>query len=341
MNKITFLFGAGASCNALPIVKEIPERLKALIDILNSTTLMLDDNKTFEGLGSVSPKSKRAYQLELIEDLKWLLNESQRHSSVDTLAKKLTIRRQFDKLERLKNVLSVFFIFEQAQKPPDERYDTFYASIIDSSGTLPENIRIISWNYDYQFELGYSEYSGKKDIAENQTRLNVKQNLGVQFNLNQGFCIYKLNGSTEVFAPQRYRQFSYTDEIVTTIDKNFVEVIVRNFAGVINSKDVKSTLSFAWESINDFNSGSKFINSIVEDIKESIALVVIGYSFPFFNREIDRKIIGGMTHLRKVYFQSPEADLLIDRFKAIRGDMSNGDLIRVSDVKQFLLPNEL
>jgi len=206
---------------------------------------------------------------------------------------------------------------------------------------LPENIRIISWNYDYQFELAYSEYSGKNDVGENQTRLNVKQKTVDLNRFYKGFSIYKLNGSTEVFAPKSYRRFFYTDEIVTTISKKFVEVVVRNFAGTINAKNVESTLSFAWESDNEFSDGGSFTNSVIEDVKDSIALIVIGYSFPFFNREIDRKIIGGMSQLRRVYFQSPEADSLIERFNAIKDEVKNIELVPMADVEQFLLPNEL
>ena len=340
MDKITFLFGAGASCNALPIVKKIPERLKALIDALGSTALSLPNNRTYEDLKIDSPKSQREYQLEMIEDLKWLLAESQRHSSVDTLAKKLTIRRQFADLERLKVALSVFFIFEQAQNKPDNRYDSFYASIINSEGAFPENLRIISWNYDYQFELSYAEYSGQKKIYDNARQLNVIQKMGVRMGFNQGFRIYKLNGTTELFTPQLYRQFSYVEEFSSEVDNRFVEKVVRGFATATNSKNLSSTLSFAWESGLQFKENDDFINSIVEDIKDSVVLVVIGYSFPFFNREIDRKIINSMA-LRKVYFQSPEANSLKERFKAIRFDMVDSDLILVKDVKQFLLPNEL
>lgn len=333
------MFGAGASKNALPIVKEIPERIKNLIEVLNSTVLFLDENAKFD-VGN-SSKSKREYQLQLIDDLNWLLTESGRHSSVDTFAKKLTIRRRFNELEKLKRVLSIFFIFEQAQKPPDDRYDTFYASIINSSGRLPENIRIISWNYDYQFELAYSEYSGLTNIGKNQERLNVKQKTGVLIGHNQGFGIYKLNGTTEVFASQQYRQFAYVDEISVKIDMEFVETIIRNFAAIINSKNLKSTISFAWEPEEFPGVGKSFIDSVIDDLKDSIALVVIGYSFPFFNREIDRKILGSMTQLRKVYFQSPEADSLKQRFKAIRFDVRSDDLVGMTDVKQFLLPDEL
>ena len=42
MSKITFLFGAGASRNCLPIVSEIPNRLYNLIDILKKDELQLE-----------------------------------------------------------------------------------------------------------------------------------------------------------------------------------------------------------------------------------------------------------------------------------------------------------
>ena len=48
-------------------------------------------------------------------------------------------------------------------------------------------------------------------------------------------------------------------------------------------------LTFAWESQNH----QRFSNSLElskEIIKGSEILVVIGYSFPFFNREIDKEI---------------------------------------------------
>ncbi len=47
MNKITYLYGAGASRNALPICEEIPDRINNLINVLNSTDLLLDDKSPF------------------------------------------------------------------------------------------------------------------------------------------------------------------------------------------------------------------------------------------------------------------------------------------------------
>jgi len=70
-------------------------------------------------------------------------------------------------------------------------------------------------------------------------------------------------------------------------------------------------------------------------------LIVIGYSFPFFNREIDRKIIGNMEELEKVYFQAPDAETIKERFQAIRDDIDEKLLVTKKDIGQFLIPNEL
>jgi len=339
MDKITFLFGAGASANALPIVSEIPDRLKFLIDKLDSSILQLDEKTTFDGLDTLEPKSKKEYQLMLIGDLFWILEESKRHSSIDTFAKKLTIKHMYSELERLKIALSIFFIFEQTQKLVDNRYDTFFASIIDNSHTFPENIRILSWNYDYQFELAYSEYSGKKNISENQTKLNIHQKKGMNLAYNHGFRIYKLNGTTEIFSQNYYRQYNFIDEICSEITLKTIEDIVRNYAAIITSKNLQSTLSFAWEP--EEKVGKSFLESTIDDVKDTIALVVIGYSFPFFNREVDRRIIGAMNQLKRVYFQAPDAEVLKERFLAIKDDTKNIELVLKKDVGQFLLPNEL
>jgi hypothetical protein len=161
MKIITFLFGAGASKGALPLVSEIPDRLEHLINLLEKDEFKLDSNSTFDQLKLKDSKSKRDYQIELIESLKWLQSESKRHASVDTFAKKLFIKSNYQALKKLKIAISVFFIFEQSINKPDFRYDAFFASLMDDSGDFPENLRILSWNYDYQFELAFSEYSGQ------------------------------------------------------------------------------------------------------------------------------------------------------------------------------------
>ena len=98
-----------------------------------------------------------------------------------------------------------------------------------------------------------------------------------------------------------------------------------------------SSISFAWEEENE---RSGIIQKARQDVSETNILVVIGYSFPFFNRIIDRDIIRGMNKLEKVYFQAPDANDIKERFLAIRDDIAPDKLLTRFDVKQFVFPNE-
>ena len=69
-------------------------------------------------------------------------------------------------------------------------------------------------------------------------------------------------------------------------------------------------------------------------------LVIIGYSFPFFNREYDRKIIEILKNsgLNKVYYQDiiNKGDFLSSQFNIKNDIIENYDR-----VGQFFVPPEL
>lgn len=337
MNKIVYLFGAGASRNALPIVNEIPGRIKNLIALLKRHDLQLSDIDKFDDLAPQIIESKNKYQNEIINKLEWLLKESENHASVDTFAKKLTIKRQSSKVNELKIILSIFFIFEQKLNKPDKRYDSFFASIHNRLYEFPENIRILSWNYDYQFELTYQEYCDQNDILSIQNSLNVNHKYGDN-SKKDSFGIYKLNGTTGLYSDGGWRQYMYVQNLDGEVDIDFIDKVTRNYAAVTYLPNISSNFSFAWEYENPEKS---IVQSAVNASKDATSLVVIGYSFPFFNRDIDRKIIGNMKNLKTVYFQAPDANILIERFKAIKDDISGIELIPKFDLEQFVLPNEL
>jgi len=85
MTKVTYLFVAGASIHALPIVEQIPQRIKELIEFLEKDEFKLDESSTFSSFDN--SKSKREYQLEMIDLLKWMMEKSKNHASIDTLPK--------------------------------------------------------------------------------------------------------------------------------------------------------------------------------------------------------------------------------------------------------------
>ena len=204
MTKVTYLFGAGASAGdrnkksnerlGLPIVDELPGRINELIIEVRNKNLWLTDDK-FQGHPA---KSKKEYQEKLFEDLDWLSKQASNHSSVDTLAKKFFLmgERKAGDLTRLKITLSMFFVLEQARRHVDIRYDTFFASILTKDVyNLPKNIRILSWNYVYQFEKAFSEFCDFEKLSKIQEALNVVSK-GTSSKPPKGFAIVKLNGTT-------------------------------------------------------------------------------------------------------------------------------------------------
>jgi len=336
MKKIVYLFGAGASKGALPIVNEIPQRLLSFIGVLKL------DMKIFEEEAKIKTinKSKKEVYNTLIQDLNWLSVESSKHASIDTFAKKLYIKYQSDELKRLKLSLSVFFIWEQLVNKPDKRYDAFYASIISRGiSTLPTNIKVLSWNYDYQFELSYSEFSDDYDINRNQSLLNIISKYDKHTNPPNSFEIFKINGTTDLNNNDRYQKVSYISNFRGEYTKEVLESLITKYGlARFTENQLFSTLSFSWEGDNEENN---VIDRAIKSTKDAEVLVVIGYSFPFFNREVDRKIINEMVNLKKVYFQAPDAEILMERFEAISNRSSAIKLVPKHDVGQFFLPNEL
>jgi hypothetical protein len=270
------------------------------------------------------------------------MHECRNHASIDTYAKKLFIKREREQLRKLKVTLSVYLVFEQCLKSYDKRYDTFFASILNNSfSSLPKHLKVISWNYDYQIERAYAEYIGDYRVDSVETMLRVQNKFFRPQRIStDDFGICKLNGTANIQQDNSY-SFQFTSTLDASFDLQSIESALRNYSLLLFAKqsDCFPSLSFAWENNNEDE------NSIVSNTKlvtkETNILVVIGYSFPFFNRQIDREIIGNMDKLEKVYFQAPDAQNLVERFESVRPDMDIKKLIPRFDTDQFLLPNEL
>lgn len=330
MAKVTYLFGAGASAEVLPVVDQIPNGLGRLSRDLG---VLLQD------IDCRDPGETNLFK----EDIDWLLAAVKRHSSIDTYAKKLSIARKTNDLNRLKGLLSLYFLYAQAGKPPDKRYDSFFASILKQSAQdLPSSIRIVSWNYDHQFELSYNEFSTIASCVNSRTQLGCISRLANPLVRKDRFAILKLNGNASLYDKvKRLGQWAW-DEIDSYAGNpaDLTELVTLYRGTMKSSKPPRTGISFAWENDGE----DDFMQDCISRICETEILVVIGYSFPFFNREIDTKIIGSMTNLRKVYFQDIIPDKIRQKFISLdlsgtNYNHSNYELI--SNVYQFFLPPEL
>lgn len=338
MSKITYLFGAGASAAALPVVSNFKNRLLDFINTLRKQEYRLPDDKTFDFRNWCPKRSQYGYQKKLLNDLIQVYRGCSKYpnSSPDTFAKKLFLRGEINYYEKLKLMFSLFFVYEQTLNPPDERYVAFFASILHSIHEFPPDMRILSWNYDYQFEYAYSEFSGDLTLERNQAFLNVWSKYS-QNKHPKDFAIYKLNGSAMLLA-ETIRILQDNIDFSQQIDFRFITFLVKWYAIAIDFAEYFSPLAFAWEGMS---SGQDFLTRVAKSVQDTDFLVVIGYSFPSFNREVDRLIINSMKDLRKVYFQDLNPEKLKKQFQAIREDMNEDQLFVNEEVGQFLLPNEL
>lgn len=337
--KVTYLFGAGASKQALPIVNEIPERLDSVISLLKKPEFSLPENERFEEMNL--QMSKKEAQNVLIKDLEWILEKSSKHASIDTFAKKLFIKGQHEELNRLKLAFSVYFVIEHFLNPPDPRYDAFYASILNRGiRDFPSNVRILSWNYDMQFESAFTEYIDNPEVGLGTAVLNIVSKFQYPNLGNDKFNILKLNGSTVLMQFNGRSHYHFFSRFQNSLDIETLSTAVRNYANLrLANGDGFSGMSFAWEKTG--SEENDIILHAKKQTEDTSVLVVIGYSFPYFNREIDRKIIRNMNQLQKVYFQAPDAPNILERFLSVRDDISAENLITRVNTDQFLLPSEL
>jgi hypothetical protein len=336
MPKVTYLFGAGASAQCLPLVKDIPDRLRFFHGyIINNRRALI---ATFPDLAPCDITEIQGEEM-LLKACEDLAVECAKHASIDTYAKKLFITGKNDEYNSLKAVLSCFFIYEQADKRPDNRYDSFFASILGNHAlNFQGDIRILSWNYDYQFEKAYSIYSGKDSLVDNRSLLGVCYE-GFDFgDKTDRFGIFKING-TAGYKGLLNSHLNKFHGLTPVIGSALIEKLVWYYLAATQcTNKVRTLLSFAWE-----NTSSQVIKSACDEVRNSEALVVIGYSFPFFNRDVDRQVMAALSYFdrAKIYIQDTNAKSIIDKLPSVFPVGRSFPMVPIDTVDQFYLPAEL
>jgi hypothetical protein len=340
MSKITYLFGAGASANVLPVVNNIHSRILELCKFLN--IYHNEQNLNFKAL---------------IKDLHWLekIADPKENTTIDTYAKLLYLQsknqEKNDEYIKLRCVLSYYFILEQL-KPQniDKRYIDFWVSLLNPDyrtvydvnlkDTIPNNITLLSWNYDNQIELSFKEVTGGK-FSKSLTKRFDDPDTFKPTQADDQKIHFQLNGHAGFDTKHSYDLDFYSKQ---KLEDNLSKVVdhhskmpAANLADN-NNYNQYCMLSFAW-----FNFKNLAFNLAQQKTKDTEVLVIIGYSFPYFNRQIDRLLMGAenMPNLRKIYIQCKDDNKIIaDRLQSIR-DTKNIEVIPISDANQFFIPPEL
>jgi hypothetical protein len=378
---ITYLIGAGASAYALPTIKEIDKRLIQFRDFLKDYIYSRKRNLVTNTLPLGAD--------ELLENLNWLIENTNNHFTIDTFARKLfAISSKHHQLRILKLVLSTFFLYEQIRVPeneiqrtsengsqiikqiPDKRYDNMIASLIEdeiNNSNILGNIKIISWNYDSQFEYAYKKFWDIKYLHETHQQLQVipskwiheKEGLK-QIDISK-FSLIHLNGLAgfnSIISKNSATLIDKYNSDITTLDELLYDLIVyyteNNYSLNKDEDNATQYFNYSWETktiSHPFQSHlvQNAINNAARIAEITDILVVIGYSFPLFNRSMDSLLISKMKTLRKVYIQdcNPELikDIMINSFSLLQELTFDGypkiEFILSKNIDQFVLPYEI
>jgi len=344
MANVTYLIGAGASAGkrdgavileGLPCVADIKRR----VEMLTSAFQMATFPQNFDW------KNAKASIIEGMQELKSICSNN---ATIDTYAKKLRLKSDYAGLAYIERLLTFYFVLEQILLLPDSRYDTFLASILEEGMTFPEHIKVISWNYDSQFEIAFNEYEqsfglnvgSKINAKENQKYDIVKINGSARFNKMESLPIMREKLLKKIDASNADHKILESVKVqillgdIVTLYKSFV--FYRNPLRQNNTQ-----LSFAFD---DTNCNDAIYHSIDEIMGKTDVLVIIGYTFPFFNRETDRRILHYLKSNAKIYIQDLSTNIKNVRqsLEAVLTDeQRQAQIVEIERTEQFYLPPEL
>jgi hypothetical protein len=349
MAKVVYLFGAGASFHCLPVYKNFIDRLRFFVEYMRPTS------------HEMSSELESIYNrlLEIMRDLP-------NYGTPDALVRRYYLSGEKKNEALLKNLISTYIIFEQLPKSKelegeirnmlsnqgikdkenneltnsiikqiDHRYLHFLTNVLEvdkNTGAVWNDIEVVSWNYDSQFELAYSMIFNESFI-ESQKDLNDYSWIISSSRYSQSeFKLTKLNGSATYFV--RGRENPVYFDLNQNDDKNnrakLFELLYENH-GRYNG------LRFAWEAGKvDVDNARVNAKSLFQN--ENFVLVIVGYSFPDFNRRIDQNIFRDCK-ASKIYVQDPTPEDVIERLKGVNPNLSD-KIVPIRNTDTFHIPIE-
>lgn len=251
---------------------------------------------------------------DFINDIDDLIIELSNAASFDTLAKKYYLTSKIPKVNKMKCLLAIMFIHNYYidKKRTDPRYELFIASLLEKEGSIvsfPQNVNIISWNYDFQFEMALSQFTDNGLINEINKLINSFSSKKHNSELPN---FIKLNGSAISFTDNNNNVLQRDLEIIKDFSKldlnNQVHTyLIREFLKIyrrLSSEDenYNETISLAWE--NNYQFIVDVRNKALEISRNTNYLMVVGYSFPTFKRTLNHAFLSNLDNLNKLFIQT-------------------------------------
>lgn len=347
--KITYYLGAGASYYSVPIIKDLQKQLGELpiqISAYNQLEKLFDDefndNRNInKKLSDLIPHNIFSY---LLIELAKLSERSVKYSTIDTFA--FYCKHQDPQYYILiKNLLNVFFTLWQARvnhdiksenpftwEEIDPRYIGLISAIFRKEGGLmiSENVNFVTWNYDTQLEKAIKLFTKKEEslmqiceTAQVYPICDIDKSKIIHLNGISGF--YQNNNEEIKMLNQGFEK-----DILSHFDE-----LVKSYKDLTSVQEDTSLIQFSWDEDMPYN---KAINRSRDILSESDYVVIIGYSFPLFNRAADIAMLKNLKKECKIIIQNPgfKKEMFIEYF----GDAFNNYDINVKDASQFYVPSE-
>ena len=363
MAKITYYLGAGASYNSCPILENQAEMMikVAEFEIRKYTTISNGSgghkSNNYDFNLEEKYKLEDDNQLQILWNIGYFGNKAKEYNTIDTYARKLFLNDETGELNLLKMSVSVFFdlwenfyeeryqnLSEKKYTKIDNRYKSIFSILLNKAENgikLNNDFKFISWNYDLQIENAYKMFlKDETEIDFNRVNENFKFKDQKDSEIND---VFHLNGHRGFFTEKKHTEH---EEFILKISNNFKdywEKIHCLYNSTLRGRaNFNSFIKYAWEHV-DLN--DIFFNKISTVMNNTEVLIIIGYSFPAFNRKIDQFLFSKIdtNKIKKIIYQDPNGTIQL-----IENLFENPNVIKnkieiISETKsltQFYLPND-
>jgi hypothetical protein len=306
--KTTYLFGAGASYKAIPIVGQLQGAFQYVKTWVDRNSNILDPRglKLFDALMSIAEINTNSF------------------GTIDTFAKKLWLTHPTD-LQKLKAALTVFFsiwqeinvgkfdtIREDTFKRVDDRYIGLVSNFLNKNAkgeiAFDEDVRFITWNYDTQLEraigltvdLKLEEVLQKFGVYPSYPSVNYPDPFAGIVHLNGIAGLYRDKGESTVV--KSLFGSDAKDDLATKL-KRLIDFINEAEDSKVDHAEY---FSYAWE---DDPISKKAIEYARKTLESTEALIIVGYSFPTFNDKVDKLLFKSAEGVNRIFYQDPDANV--------------------------------
>ena len=372
--------GAGASYNSIPTIKG-DENRSSLVDYIYETLLSFTHSNGVFNNFEESNESKELFEFARNEGL-YTATQFREYGTPDTYARSLYLKgvQHTKDYDNIRVTLSLFFVLWKFEKQNlftrigdfislpdtrplnyhfegnDSRYTSFFASILNPGKgvpSFPDNLKILTWNYDSEIEDVLLKYFLRR--SPNLQMLNTVFNLS-NFHENENLInknIIKLNGNYYDVNEPIDNSFSSiidseNDELIINMNQS-----LHRFNTLLLKRKYRPTIQFSWDNLNyEFsnlpNDEKITINfkSLENILHEAERLIIIGYSFPIFNREMDsfmiRSFLGSKPDMKAIHIQNTEnsMDGIKQRIRALSGYYGKLNFQEHLGLDEFYIPFE-